>query len=256
MVDITIIFYTCNIIPEKFAGNIREHLLKTAQDIPIISISHKPLDFGENICVGDIGMSVPSLYRQILAGAKKAKTPYIAMCEDDILYSRDHFFKRRPKHNFAYNLNKWSIFSWHKNPLFSFKVRTVIAQCICRTNLMIEALEERLGTDIPPERLHYLVEPGRYEARLGLTPRKRETFYSDEPNIVIEHLYGLSGINQGSYKRMGPVRAESIPNWGSPSQILLQYMGGESWLEMQGKGKTINYKEMYRGRKNGNQKVA
>jgi len=37
---------------DPFASNIRNHLLSLfPEGVPLISISHKPMDFGDNICV-------------------------------------------------------------------------------------------------------------------------------------------------------------------------------------------------------------
>jgi hypothetical protein len=41
--------------------------------------------------MGDIGRSHLNIYRQILEGCKAATTKYVAMAEDDILYSESHF---------------------------------------------------------------------------------------------------------------------------------------------------------------------
>ena len=73
MNDLTIIFYTANHISDYFMANIQKQLLKAIGDTPIISVSHKPMKFGQNICVGEIGRSTYNLYKQVLIGAKYAK---------------------------------------------------------------------------------------------------------------------------------------------------------------------------------------
>src|SRR3990167_1123852 len=94
MSDLTCVYYTCNRIPERFANSVRTNLAEAARDIPIISVSHKPLQFGENIVV-DLPVHHLSIYRQALIGAKAATTKYAAFCEDDVLYSPEHFQHRR-----------------------------------------------------------------------------------------------------------------------------------------------------------------
>ena len=50
MNDLTLLYYTANKIPETFGQNVRNHLLSLfPEGIPIISVSHKPIDFGKNI---------------------------------------------------------------------------------------------------------------------------------------------------------------------------------------------------------------
>ena len=77
MIDLTVVYYTCNAIPNKFAHNMQEQLLKATEGIPIISVSHIPMQFGNNIKV-DLERNHFNIYRQALIGAKEAHTKYIA----------------------------------------------------------------------------------------------------------------------------------------------------------------------------------
>lgn len=79
--DLTIIYYTANFISEKFMENIKSQLLTAAGDLPIISVSQKPMKFGQNICVGNIGRTHINIWRQAYIGALEAKTKYIALIE-------------------------------------------------------------------------------------------------------------------------------------------------------------------------------
>lgn len=62
-----------------------------SKPLPIISVSQKPIDFGENICVGDVGTSATNCRRQLLIGAKAAKTDFICPAESDFLYPPEIF---------------------------------------------------------------------------------------------------------------------------------------------------------------------
>jgi len=53
----TIIYYTANREDERFEQVIRENILRVSEGLPIISVSQKPIDFGQNICVGNVGVS-------------------------------------------------------------------------------------------------------------------------------------------------------------------------------------------------------
>ena len=100
MNDLTIIYYTANLVPDSFFKKTSEALLKAAGEVPIISVSHKPIELGKNICVGEIGQSVLNIYKQVLIGCKEATTKYVAMAEDDTLYPPDHFEYRPPEGRF------------------------------------------------------------------------------------------------------------------------------------------------------------
>src|SRR3990167_3601524 len=93
--DLTVVYYTSNRIREPFGQRVRDQLLLAVSGAPIVSVSQKPLDFGDNICVGDIGHTYFNIYRQMLTGAKAARTKYVALAEDDTLYSPEHFRDRK-----------------------------------------------------------------------------------------------------------------------------------------------------------------
>ena len=96
MNDLTVIYYTNNREKPEFAQRIRESLLESIDGLPLISVSQKPLDFGENICVGDVGSSTQNTFRQIQIGAMAATTKFIATAEADCLYPSEHFKFRPP----------------------------------------------------------------------------------------------------------------------------------------------------------------
>ncbi len=239
--DLAIIYYTSNWLDTAnpyFLSNTKKQLLKAAGDLPIISVSQKPIDLGTNICLGDIGRSHLNIYMQILVGCKRATTKYVAMAEDDILYSYDHFHTYVPPHKkFAYDMSKWSIFTWTKPPLFSFRSnRMVVNSLIANREMLIESLEERFN------RVNKLLaegvsldtiiskwgDPGRYEEQLGVTVREREEFWTTDPNIVFSHEEAYGYLNHGKKKRLGDLRAISIPGWGSAEDVLKLYYDPKS----------------------------
>ena len=76
--DLTLLYYTANTVSDYCAKRVRRHLLEiTKAQFPLVSVSQKPLNFGENICVGSIGKSYYNCYKQIFTGAKAVKTKYI-----------------------------------------------------------------------------------------------------------------------------------------------------------------------------------
>lgn len=197
MMDLTLLYYTANVIPEPFAKRIRSHLCAVAgPGLRIISVSQKPLeiDFGHNICVGDIGRSTYNIYKQILIGAKEARTDYVACCEDDSLYTNEHFSYRPPLDTFAYNVNRWNL---DQSGVFFKRNRAGMCMCIAPRKLLIQTLEERFAKfpECPVQRedLRGFGEPGRYEHLLGLTPVKMETFQTTLSTITISHHTGLGG---------------------------------------------------------------
>ena len=235
--DLTIVYYTSNFLDTAqphFLANVEQQLIKASGDLPIVIVSQKPTMFGENstnVVVGDIGRSHLNIYRQILIGCKNAKTPYVAMAEDDILYSFEHFHSNLPKHDdtFLYDMNKLSVFTWTKPPLFSFRHnRMVVNQLIAPREMLIEALEERFakveelkskGRD-EASIIKYFGDPGRYEALLGVTPRKTDTFMCTCPSIVFSHEHAYGYLSQGKKKRLGDLRIVEVPFWGRAEDMM------------------------------------
>jgi len=225
--NLTIVYYTSNKIPDKFAENTRNQLTHAVGNLPLITVSQKPMNFGRNICVGDIGTTHLNIYRQALIGAKKANTKYIAMAEDDVLYSPEHFlYIPRPNH-FAYDKHIWAIYTWSKPPVFSWKDRINLYAMICERDLFIEAMEERFAKwpDDSKISLGHWAEPGKYESRnhLGVTERNIEIYFAKVPSIAFSHQTALSFSNLGTRKKLGVLQAFEIPVWGKAEDIVRLY---------------------------------
>ena len=226
MRDLTIIYYTANFIKPHFFENTKKQLLKAIDGIQIISVSQEPMDLGENICVGDIGRCHVNIYKQALIGAKKATTRYIALAEDDVLYSYDHFHDKLPnKTKFLYNIHKWSIFTWSDPPVFSFKNRIVINSLIADREAFIEAIEERLNKFGDNEKVGNFAwgEPGKYEKQLRLKVNETEIFHSEVPNIVFSHPEAVGYGHLGKKKAKGFPRLKELPYWGKAEDIIKVY---------------------------------
>ena len=181
-----------------FATNIRTALLLTAIDkgMSIISISQKPIEFGQNICVGDIGISVYNIYKQILIGAKEAKTKYVACCEDDTIYVPDHFEYKPPDDTFCYNVNHLGV---DPNYGFIFRNRMNMCMCVAPRDLMVETLELRFkkySDFMDNAHCAGFSEPGRHEQYLGLPEVKRQGFKTKIPSLTWNHRPSQGGMRK------------------------------------------------------------
>ena len=218
MSDLTLLYYTANLISDFFASNIIEHLLRITNGVPIVSISHKPMVLGKNICVGDIGISSWNIYYQILLGAKEAATKYVACCEDDSLYVPEHFEYRPKEDEFAYNVHRWNV-----NPMSYFYKRNRPGMCMCiaPTDLMVKTLETRFEKYTKEEysgieKIPFFGEPGRYEIMLGLPVVKRVHFTTELPTLTFNHRPSYGGV-----RRLLPTDTvkEELPHWGRASDL-------------------------------------
>lgn len=145
MSDLTVLYYTANVEPEAFENRVRERLLKLASHLPIVSVSQKPIDLGENICVGERGACYANEYRQILIGAQAAKTKWLVAAEADFLYSPAYFsFVPDSGDVWRYN-NVWIL--WRSRSYdrgYRRKTNSEGAQVV-RREFLIERLTERMS---------------------------------------------------------------------------------------------------------------
>lgn len=227
MEDLTIIFITASEIKKEFAAYQWETLKRAAGSFPIIRVTRDQQescgDFGVSAIIYDNEpKGISNIYRQMLRAAKEAKTPYVAIAEDDTLYQADHFtFCRPPLDTFAYNQSRWALFTWL--PIYNWRYRKSNSTLIAPRELLIEALEERFAKYPEGTPVESTGEVGRdrVEKRLGLTVRKSVEVYSTIPVIQFNHDNGTEERQVSHRKRMGPLRALDIPYWG-PSEKLVE----------------------------------
>jgi len=229
--DLTILYYTCNRIHERFASAVRAELTTSVADrFPIICVSHCPVDFGDvRIVVGDVPQSIAQVYRNILIGCQAATTTFCAAAEDDALYVPEHFDFRPPRDTFCYNEQRWILSrrlaadGQHREGHYFFNPRTQMAQGIFSRDLMIEALVEKFARYPNPPRETTIAkkagfgEPGRYEKNLQLAPRKLARFkWTERPNVIVNHSESLMGRRQARAEH--PSCTELKP-WGSADDL-------------------------------------
>lgn len=91
MNNITIIYYSSNHEKPEFENRIKDNILKVCGDLPIISVTQKPIAFGHNIVVGDVGTSGFNMFRQVQIACRAATTRFVLSAEADCLYPPDYF---------------------------------------------------------------------------------------------------------------------------------------------------------------------
>jgi hypothetical protein len=222
-------------------------LLEAANGTPIVSVSQKPLDFGTNICVGDLPRVAVSIDTQMLRGLEAIDTPYVAVAEHDCIYSSEHFEWRPPDlEHFWYNNNVWLV--QYQNPRFPqydgmysyFGNRKVQSQLICGTKNFHDAEEEKLAILSAPgwkdcyprgrigepgantlSRTKRLVNMHRDELgylwkqiKRYITTYNAKDWETVVPNLDIRHEQNFTGQRRGSR------RTWDLPPWGKFSAVL------------------------------------
>ena len=210
MEDLTIIMLTINNVPAEWAEYHKETLLEAAGNYPIIVISRIPMNWGTTNILQEVPEGLwertCNVYSQILRGAELAKTPYVAVAEDDCLYPREHFIKFRPDLNtFAYNHTRWCMFSWARfRPFFYLMPTDANCLMIAPREKLIRALK---ANKITREVMHRLQEPC-------------VAFNTLEPVLCFYHINGNDSLERSRRKRPWPIQSYHIPKWGKAKQAI------------------------------------
>ena len=217
----TILYYTHNRENPCFKQKIIDNIKKKAGDIPIISISHKPIDMGINICVGDVGLSYRNEWRQILYGARLAETQFLIFCESDVLYPQEYFDFNPPNDGIWRYDNVWMCFHGKNSPQsFRRKKYTEGAQ-ICSREYIIDKLEKQLeGMPQWYDGREYVKDNGK--KRLTLRKMPFEYFHGDTPLISFKT---GNGVRMSTHVMQGrEYRKMNLPYIGNVNNLRKEYI--------------------------------
>ena len=234
--DLTVLYLTVNKMPDRWTQFQVSHLVKAVAGEPIISISRLPMDLGTNL-IQEGPFCYFNIYMQMLRGALVATTPFVALAEDDVLYTYEHFHEFRPPTTaVSYDRSRWSLFTWDPNPIFCLRQRVNNSTLIAPRELLIEALtewKEKYPEGRPDE---LMGEVGRdiVERRLHVTHRDMVEWYCTNAVVQLNH---PTGTDTGSTRREdgrhmvkqhGQIKAVEIPHWGKAVDLVRIYDDGRS----------------------------
>jgi hypothetical protein len=209
---ITVVYITSNREIPEFEEKIKGKLLEVVGDNKLISVSQKPINFGENICVGDIGQSYKNADIQLLTGARAATTEYIAIAESDQLYPPGFFdFQYGTDLHYMYD-NLWVLRTFDpshfKQKEFGEWVGIVNRKFfIKRVKIALEAMKDWK----PGERIKTI-----YRVNHRSDHRKWEWF-TGLPVITVKTPENISP-NTGIYKEADRTQRE-LPHWGKATDL-------------------------------------
>jgi len=244
------ILCTENLLAEPLFTICQRALVDAANGRPIISVSHKPIDLGKNICIGVHKRSWLLLYRQLLRGVENAETKYVAVAEHDCIYTDEHFSFIPPLDDtFYYNENHCLVQYSQKKHLnlkgmYSryWEQRLALSQLISNRELLLNTLRRRLDLLDKDRKLVreilFAGEPGlsrirlekaRYWAESGrpvglkkylkeqLEEEKYGVFRTSIPNLDIRHDGNFTGPKRGKK------RTFDEPYWGKFEDLIHKY---------------------------------
>jgi hypothetical protein len=208
--DKTILYYSANTENQEFEKLIMDDLRKKAGDIPIISITRKPVDLGTNICIGETPVCYTNEWRQMLIGLKAAKTKFCMTAEADCLYPDDYFnFTPKVDDVMHYYENLWMV--WRRHNGFWEKTGHCEGAEICGREYWISRIEPVLGEGWEPR-------SREWESKIVREFFPVEETFTGAPIISFKTGDGVSSRTTFKNKKI-----MEIPYWGRIEPLKAKY---------------------------------
>ena len=212
----TIIYYSSSQEDLIFEQKIIDDLKKKAGDIQIISVTRKPLNFGTNICVGEVPVSYTNEWRQLLIGLKAAKTKFCIAAESDCLYPPEYFAFTPPEENMIYYYdNLWIV--WRRHNGFWKKTGHCEGAEICGREYWLSRLEPIFGKDLGQD---WKQKTRKWENDIIRTFFPECRLFDGNPIISFKTGQGVSNRTTFINKKI-----KNIPYWGDIATLKNKYFG-------------------------------
>jgi hypothetical protein len=214
MIDTTIIYYTHNKEDPTFEAKIQKNILDKCGGLPVVSVSHKPIDFGVNICVGDQPLSYSNVLRQTLIGLAAAKTQFCLAAEDDCLYPPEYFHFIPPTSDNVYRYTNIYVHFDRRDRFW--RKRFVEAAQICGREYWIKSIEKILEG-------HDSWKTFQVNPPYVFTSKDRYSWTGKNPVIYFKTRSSFNfktGVMPGG-------SVTEIPYWGSAKKVYNKYLKKE-----------------------------
>lgn len=194
----------------------------TDSGLPIVSVTHRPIELGKNIVV-DKMPSGKSLIEQVILGLENTDADFVYLAEHDCLYHPSHF--GIVSGVIAYNKNHWRLcpFGYHKHP----DTKPVLSACMGPRKQLLDAMRLKLATyidiesdyirrgiDVTKERVRFMYEPGRGHGPAGRL-LKCWLPSSELPCLDVRHGDNFTGrgyLMRWEYQ-------QNLPYWGNGNEL-------------------------------------
>ena len=205
MNDKTIVYITSNGDYASLEEAVRETILTNSAGLPIVSVSQNPLEFGDNICVGDIGRSRHNIYKQLRLGLERAQSRFVVVCEADFLYP-PQFFAFTPERDDTYYYPRDGYILWRRNRSFFRKQLDQLSGVVSRLYLLT-LLDTIQAEDVTLE--------GR-QFNFVMTMRRiaNQQEYDAGPVVTLKTDRQMHNKSPHSW-----MRSRSLPIWGNASDV-------------------------------------
>ena len=195
--SIGIVYYSDNRLDGTIIGEMSKKTILES-NLPIVSCTLKPIDFGQNIVLEGRVRSHPTQTEQILIALETSTSEYVFFCEHDVLYHISHFDYIPPTDNYYYNINNWRQI-YPEDLAHTYDELTATSGLCCNRERAIKHYKYRLelyeewGLDKirsrePRWARRFGYEPGTKKKKTGgITNEDHAIRRSEFPNIDIRH---------------------------------------------------------------------
>lgn len=222
-----IVYYSDNRLDPVIMAVCQRQMLRT--NLPIVSVSLAPLDFGHNIVLS-AERGPLTLLRQTLVGLEASDTDIVFFCEHDVLYHPSHFDFTPPRSDtFYYNTNVWKVRWPDGHAVWTDDLQQTSGLCAYR-DLLIDFYCQRIA-QVECEGFNRHYEPG---SKQTVGSQLVENWQSSYPNLDIRHHNTLTRSkwspdefrNQRYAK--GWKEASAVPGWGVTEGRFMEVINGLS----------------------------
>ena len=215
----TIIYYSSNREKPEFETRIRDNILKVCGNLPIISVTQKPIDFGKNIVVGEVGASGFNMFRQVQIACREAKTRFVLSAEADCLYPPDYFKFIPPKEDKCYRNKNLYVMGQYRTYFFKKEEGATHAQIVGR-EFYLKTLD-KLFEGAPK----WSVEEKNFPKER--THKKQEDVFLSHEIEYYETKYPVVQIKTSQsmrhYTNSDRIPRQELPYWGNGTDFRKKY---------------------------------
>lgn len=230
-----LVYYTNHSADEKILLACQAQLKRCMEiwKFPIISVSQKPINFGQNFVMETMESSVLSMYKQILKGLEECKTDVVFFVEHDVLYHPSHFdFTPERDDHFYYNRNEWHVSSVTGKTVFYQHNNTTELSALRET--LLSHIKRAIEVNTDAFHASYGISPPK-----GIPPEEQRgkhagTYMSEVPNIDIRHPNTMSRqrMDKSEFRSerscRGWTESDGVPGWGKTlgrfDEFLAEYL--------------------------------
>ncbi len=209
-----LVYYTSHDCDERILSLVRDNLLRVCGNNKIVSVSLKPLCFGDENVTLLLERSPLTMYKQILAGLEKLDTAIVFLVEHDVFYPKCHFdFEPERKDVFYYNTNWWKV-RMPDGQAVQWKAIQVSGLCAYRS-LLIEHYIKRIERTERGLSNRVGFEPGLHKFPRGIDNYEAQTWKSEVPYVDMCHESNVTKSRFQPDSRLEEyVMSDGVPYWG------------------------------------------